>query len=266
MWLMSQQPTLQQRPTAGRRTTPAARRRGEHDAAALAVALGTTVRGARRRRRLTQEQLADRVAVHQSRISQIELGGGGASPLDLRLAIAAVLELPLRVEFGRDRLQEPSDAGHLRIQELVLRLGARAGFTRTFELASAGGSGRSSDVGLRDDRRRILILIECCNTLLDLGAAVRSSDRKRAEAEAYAVAIGHGEPFEVRTCWVVRASAANRALVARSPHIFATKFPGSSRGWVEALTVGGRPPAQPGLVWSDVGASRLFAWRSRSEA
>jgi hypothetical protein len=66
-----------------------------------------------------------------------------------------------------------------------------------------------------------------------------------------------------RGVWVVRATARNRALVARYPEVFAARFPGSSARWVAALTTGALPPSQPGLVWSDVGATRLFAWRRR---
>lgn len=51
--------------------------------------------------------------------------------------------------------------------------------------------------------------------------------------------------------WVVRATARNRLLVARYPEVFATRFPGSSRAWVAALTAGGPIPTEPGLVWCD---------------
>ncbi len=71
------------------------------------------------------------------------------------------------------------------------------------------------------------------------------------------------ESYRVRVCWVVRATVRNRALVARYPEIFATRFPGSSAGWVRALTAAAEPPAQPGLAWCDVAAARLFAWRQR---
>ena len=59
-----------------------------------------------------------------------------------------------------------------------------AGFQRTFELPSRPANPtHATDVGLRDDRGRRLILVECWNTIGDLGAAVRSTNRKRVEAE-----------------------------------------------------------------------------------
>ena len=104
--------------------------------------------------------------------------------------------------------------------------------------------------------------MECWNTFGDLGAAARSSDRKVAEAEQVAVAIaGEGQPFEVGLCWVVRDTRANRALVNRYEHIFASRFSGSSAGWVRALTKGGPMPKQPGLIWCDLRATRLFVRR-----
>ena len=110
---------------------------------------------------------------------------------------------------------------------------------------------------------RRLVISECWNTFGDLGAATRSSERKVKDAEEQAVAIaGDGPPFEVGLCWIVRDTKANRALVARYEHIFEAKFPGSSAQWLRALTEPGAPlPKQPGLVWSDVNATRLIARR-----
>ena len=74
---------------------------------------------------------------------------------------------------------------------------------------------RSIDVGLLDDTRRRLIVSECWNTFGDVGAAARSSERKAAEAEDLATARWAEAPHRVGLVWVVRATAANRALVAR---------------------------------------------------
>ncbi len=220
--------------------TAEARRRNREQLARA----GADVRGSRRRRRLTQARLGQRVGLSQSSISQIELGLGGSFSLDSWQSIAIALDRPLRLEFGRDSREEPVDAGHLVIQELILRLGRQAGYGRAFELATRPADpSRSADVGLRDDRHRRLLLIEAVNSMGDIGAAVRSSERKRAEAESLGAALGDGEGYAVFCCWVVRATLRNRALVSRYPEVFAARFPGSSSGWIQALTAGTAPPA-----------------------
>ena len=237
-----------------------ARRRNQEQLARL----GGEVRSSRRRLRLTQAELGRRVGVAQSTISVLERGLGGTLSVDLWQRLFVALGRRLEITAGRDPLAETADAGHLAIQELVLRFGRAAGYQRGFEVPSRPADpSRSTDVGLRDDRRRVMLLVECWNTIGDLGAAARAASRKLAEAEAIGVAQGGGRPFTVRGVWVVRATARNRALVARYPEVFAARFPGSSAQWVAALTTGATPPQQPGLVWSDVAATRLFAWRRR---
>ncbi|MFI5042756.1 MAG: hypothetical protein ACHQNA_13080, partial [Acidimicrobiales bacterium] len=217
-----------------------------------------------------------KTALSQSAVSRIELGGGGVMSLDAWQRVGLALDRPLRIELSRDAREEPADAGHLAIQELVMRLGRGAGFQRTFELATRPANPTySTDVGLRDDRARRLILVECWNTIGDVGAAVRSTNRKRAEAEGLAIVIGGarpaqsglqgpdepGGPYAVGTVWVVRATRRNRDLVARYPELFASRFTGSSRAWARALVTGSTPPSHLGLVWCDVGCTRLYAWR-----
>jgi hypothetical protein len=148
------------------------------------------------------------------------------------------------------------------MQELVLALGRRAGYTGTFELPTRPAEPwRSIDVVLASPTRRVMILVECWNTIGDVGAAARSTARKAAELEQLAVGKW-GSNVRVGVVWVVRATSRNRALVARYPEVFASRFPASSRAWVEALTTGTSPPPRdPGLAWCDVGATRLFAWR-----
>jgi transcriptional regulator with XRE-family HTH domain len=231
----------------------------------LLTSEGQKVRRARYRRRWTQPDLARRTGVSASTISALERGDGATLSLELWQQVCLALELPMRLEIGRDRMEEPVDAGHLRIQELVLRLGRATGRRRTFELATKPDDpSRSTDVGLVDDVARRLVLVECVNTFGNVNASIRSSDRKRAEANALAVSIGHVDLYLVRTCWVVRATKRNRTLLATYPELFATRFPGSSRGWVNALTHGTSPPDEPGLVWCDVNATRLFEWRPRA--
>jgi transcriptional regulator with XRE-family HTH domain len=225
--------------------------------------LGEAIRSARRRRRLTQAQLGERVGVSRGTVARIEQGRGQGVPITTWLALAAALHLTPRFELQRDWREEPVDAGHLAIQDLALRLGRMSGYDRTFELRTrASDPSRSVDVALRSDRHRRLVVVECWNTIGDVGAGARTFGRKLAEAGDLAVAIGGDRPYAVHGVWIVRASRRNRDLVARYPEVFRAAFPGSSTGWVAALTRGDPPPRDAGLVWCDVGASRVHAWRA----
>lgn len=229
----------------------------------LFARLGSEIQAMRERRGWTRTELAQRAGLGRMVESRIERGTGNPD-LDALQRIALAFDRPLVVSFGgRDPSEAPADAGHLAIQELALRLGRSAGYTGSFELTTRPAEPwRSADVGLASDVRRRLIHVECWNTIGDVGAAARSSARKLAELEDLATARW-GDASSTGLVWIVRATKRNRALIARYPEVFASRFPGSSRGWVDALTTGSDPPSEPGLVWCDVGATRLFAWRRR---
>jgi transcriptional regulator with XRE-family HTH domain len=227
---------------------------------------GEKVRSARKRRGWTQQRLGNESELSQTTISQMERGDGATLSIAAWQRVGIALDLPLDVRLGRDSREETADAGHLGIQELVLRLGRAAGYGRTFELPTKPSHPQlSTDVGLVDPPNRRLLLIECVNSVGDIEAATRSSDRKAREAEGLAIALGHGQPYTVHVCWVVRSTRRNRELLARYPEIFASRFTGSSRAWVRALVAGGESPPGRGLVWSDLGATRLFDWRRPSK-
>lgn len=254
---MSQPLTTRRRPTE---TIREARRLSQ----ALALALGKSVRDGRRRLGVTQATLAARVGTDQTRISQIERGLGRGVPLELWVALGVALGRPLAITFSRPlgEAREPTDAGHLAMQERLLELARATGRAGQFELATRPLNPRHSiDVGIRDVRYRVLLIEEAWNTFGDVGAAIRSTNRKTAEASDLAATIDDGPPYRVAVVWVVRPSAANRRLVARYPEIFRSAFPGSSRAWVAALTAGASPPTQPGLVWLDPTNGRLTARR-----
>lgn len=224
----------------------------------MAMTLGAEARSARRSRRLTLGAVARRIGISLSRLSEIELGDGVATPLDTWVALGIALGRPLAVSFSRplDGSRSPADSGHLEIQEHILALARATGRAGTFELPTRPvDPSRSTDVGLHDAARRTRIHVECWNTFGDLGAAVRATNRKQAEAAAT------WPDDRVATVWVVRASAVNRAILARFPHIIDAVFPGSSRAWVRALERGLTPPAAPGIVWFDTGTGRLIERR-----
>lgn len=239
---------------------------GRRLATSAGQSLGVRMRDARTRRRWSQQSLGGKVGLSTSRISQIERGLARSVPLEIWFALSHVLGIPLRIELSRDVLNDVVDAGHLRLQELALHLGRETGRKAYFELATKPADpSYSIDVCQRDDGLRILLICECWNTFANVNASVRSTRRKVAEAEQFAVAAGaDGAPYEVAAVWIVRDTRANRALVLRYPEVFESAFPASSARWVRALTTAGqRPPVQLGLVWADVNATRVFAWRKQ---
>jgi len=232
---------------------------GQVEAIRLVATLGQQVRLARRMARLTLRALARRVGISAARLSEIERGLGGGAPISTWVSLGIALERPLAISLSKalGEPRTPDDAGHLEIQEFVLALATATGRDGTFELPTRPSDPtRSTDVGIRDVRNCCRILAECWNTFGDLGAAVRATHRKAAEAAAT-------WPAErVTTVWIVRATAANRAIMARYPHILAAAFPGSSRRWVHALTNGAvQPPDEPGIVWFDPATGRLTEHR-----
>ena len=148
---------------------------------------------------------------------------------------------PIAIGFSRDVVDPVlQDAGHLAAQELILRLLVRAGWRGRFEAASDPDAPRqSTDLELTAADGQV-VLVEVWNRLDDLGAAVRSSDRKLAD-----VGSRRGRNPSVRSCWLLVDTAANRELVRRHPMILRARFSGSSVGLVRALSTGSAAPTAP---------------------
>lgn len=232
-------------------------------AAEIRRAIGTEVRQSRARRSWSQDELGRRVSLSRQIVRRIEGGEPDVRLEDLVRAAHGIGRPPV-LGLRRDPAGEALDAPHLAMQELVLRTARPAGFDRTFELQVGPEPWRSVDVGLSSERLRACIAVECWNALGNIGAAARSSSRKLAEMSA--MAAGRWGPEGVGgLVWIIRASAANRALVARYPEVFANRFSGSSRAWLATISRGERPPGEPGLLWCDVRATRLFTWRRPEE-
>jgi transcriptional regulator with XRE-family HTH domain len=235
---------------------------GDRESGRMAIVLGTDLRRSRRRARLTQEQLGERVGVRRTRIGELELGKGASAPLALWVRLGKAVDRPFAASFSRDlsEVPEPVDAGHLAAQELVLRLARRAGRSGAFELPTRpSGSSGVVDVAIRDDAQRVLILVEIWNRLTDLGAASRSTSRKTVEVEGAILPAG----FRLGSCWLLVDHAANRYIVRRYPEIVRTRFPGSSLGWVRALVDGSEPPSGPGIAWVDPRSGTITELRLR---
>ena len=212
---------------------------------------------------MRQAGLAAKVGVSQARLAAIEMGQGGGAPLEVWFAIAQALGRYLKFEFARDPQAELVDAGHLAMQELVIRVAKAVAWEVQFEAQSrAWESNRSIDVRLVDRKQRQIVIVECWNTFGNIGAAARSSNAKIRDEGQHAVAIaGEGPPLQVGLVWVVRDTKANRELFARYPGVFESRLPGSSARWLQAMTRQFSPPAEPGLIWCDNKTTRLFARR-----
>lgn len=228
----------------------------------LAASLGAEVKSARLRRRLTQAALGRRVGLSQSRISAIERGLGVGVPFEVWVGLGIALGRPLSIAFSRptDAAETLADAGHLEVQEYLLEIGRRNGRRGWFEQPTRPSDpSHSIDVFEADPVNACLLILEAWNRFGDLGAAARSSDRKVADA---AIRTGSAtSPMRVCLCWVVRDTAANRAIVRRYPQILSSRFRASSRQWVAALEKGSEPPMEPGIVWFDPSRRRLRAMR-----
>jgi transcriptional regulator with XRE-family HTH domain len=235
---------------------------GAREAQAIAAALGRDARSTRRRRRLTQMELWQRVGLGQSEISHLEAGHGQGTSIATWTAIGIALGRPLAIGFGRDIVPAPSDAGHLAGQELLLRLAAAHGRVGHFELPTrATDPSLSIDVCLRDRRARVLIVAEIWNRLDDLGAAARTMSRKVAEATV--LAATHDPPDRIAWCWLLVDTAANREIVRTYPAVIRAIFDGSSQAWVQAFTSGSAPPIRPGIAWIQPRQGRLTELRVR---
>ena len=111
-------------PSRARRSTTAeeaARRSRERRAR-----LGGQIRAVRLRRGWSQATVALRAGLGRQIIGRAERAIG---PIDVETLerIAVTLDVPLILDFGPDREAGVKDAGHLAMQELILRLARAAG-------------------------------------------------------------------------------------------------------------------------------------------
>jgi transcriptional regulator with XRE-family HTH domain len=181
----------------------------DEESEAVRRAIGRGIAAARRRRGWTQDVLAERIGASQSAISRLERG---VPPLEIGelVRVARALGIAPRVELGRDPHDGPADAGHLAIQELLVRLARATAGAALVELP-LGTSDRAFSVDVCVLRRRQgeLILQEAWNRIGDVGAGLRSFDRKLSLAAEAAVAFP-APPSVVTGVWVVRVTRSNR--------------------------------------------------------
>jgi transcriptional regulator with XRE-family HTH domain len=256
----------------GVRRTPA--QVASDDAASeLMRELGRALRDARRKVRLTQEALAAQAGVVQGTISALERGRTTTISLLVVVRAARAVGTTLHAYLeNTSSAREPRDIAHLRAQALLVELARLGGWHAIPEAAIDDAAERSRAVDALLERARPaeaveVAVMEVIDWFADLGASLRAWDRRLARVERQTIALrtrdGAAGTLVPRAsgCWVVRATQRNRTLVSELRALFAVRFTGSGREWLEALGTQAPMPAAPALLWISVRGDRIWASR-----
>jgi transcriptional regulator with XRE-family HTH domain len=146
-----------------------------------AVRLGLAIRALRRRRRLTQRELAERCGLSTSAISRLERGGAGRSSLrSIDRAIEVLgARLHVRVLWQGEELDRLLDRDHAHLVEATLALLHASGWVGvpevTFQVAGERGS---IDILAHHASTQTLVVIEVKSVVPDVQATLAGLDRK----------------------------------------------------------------------------------------
>jgi hypothetical protein len=187
----------------------------------------------------------------------VERGRGQQASLETWASIAAASGHQLAAFIERvPGTTQPRDYEHLKRQQLVIATARSGGWTATVEEAidTDWDRPRSIDVVLKRTARGEVAVVEVWNLVDDVGAAFRGLDAKAAR-----ITRQHGRA--AGALMVIRGTRRNRALVNDFNALFRAQFPGSSVGWLAALTADKPMPARAGLLWTDVAGTRLLVAR-----
>ena len=233
--------------------------------------MGTAVRLARQRAKLTQTQVAARAGLTQTTISVLERGRGAGAGLETWAVVAAALGEQLAAFLeGASGADQPRDVVHIRGQSVLITTASPGGWRGLPEFAvDPGTRSRSIDVVLIRPASREAIVAEIWDWFDDVGAGLRSLDSKVAALRLRLPGARDpaAEPWVVRSLYVVRGTKRNHELLNKLGPVFAARFGGSSRGWLRALTdPEKRLPAGDGLLWSDRADATLRPSRLRRGA
>lgn len=247
----------------------------DRHSAELSRKLGKALREARVRAGLTQAETAAKAGLSQGALSRLERDADPRYTLATwdraAFAVGTSLHAFLPEASAADL---PRDVVHLRNQELILRTAKDGGWAGVPEEPIDRDVGRSrwADVvlgrrrpaGQDEDGPGEYALMEVIDWFDDVGAPMREWQRRLDALERYAIARMHGDEAAPRIggCWVVRATRRNRDLVTNHPTMFRSRFPGSGRAWLAALTRRETEmPRESALLWVSVNGERLYASR-----
>jgi transcriptional regulator with XRE-family HTH domain len=220
--------------------------------------MGVSLRDARRRSGLTQQEHGDRVGVSQTEISRLERGLGHVASLETWACAGSAVGLSIAAFFeGASGADAPHDHEHVKRQALVIDTAGRGGWRGRPEVRVevSGGRSASIDVLLERSSRKEAAVVEIWDWFDDLGAAARGLDEKVAAVER----VRRG--WAVAGLLVVRRTRRNRELVGRVATFFQARHPAPSTRWLAALAGEANMPVEAGFVWTDVAGTRLIAAR-----
>ena len=248
----------------GRRVGAQARA-GQVRAGIVSKRLGTALRDARTSAGMTQAQVADRAALSQTLISDLERGLGTTASIETWGMVAAAVGEQLVGFLERaPGADVPRDIEHLRRQSALIAIAASGGWRALPELRLDQDArwSRSIDVALVRGPSHEAIVVEIWNWFEDVGGALRGLGGKVA---ALRDQLDPSVEWTIRGLFIVRDTRRNRQLVSELGPMLGARFPGNARAWLRALTdAAQRMPDGDGLLWSDRAGTGLKASRLRA--
>ena len=234
----------------------------------LSGKLGKMLRDGRRRLRLTQAQASAKAGISPGTWANLENEKDGRVTTSTwsRAAMAADGELDAYIK-RTTAADQPRDAVHLRHEELLIRMSGPGGWRALPEeqIDREARTSRWGDVLLQ---RRLAGtdeygLFEIFDWFDNVGDSTRDWLRRLDALERYAIARMRDDNLpHTSGCWIVRATARNRQLIADHTAFFRSRFPGSGRAWLATLANADVPmPVEPALLWVDVAGRRIFEAR-----
>lgn len=204
----------------------------DQDGPMTPVAIGRNLAALRRRGRLRQRDLGDRVGISQSAVSRAEAGDLRAVSLPTLQKLFGEVggELVLNVRWRGGELDRLMDRAHTGLVEMVARRLTRFGWDVHVEVSfSEYGERGSIDILAWDPVERIALVVEVKSELASVEETLRRHDAKaRLAAKVVRDRLGVTPAVVARLLVLPDASTARRRL-AEHAETFARAYPRRGR-------------------------------------
>lgn len=193
-----------------------------HPRAIDAIRFGLGVRALRRRRGLTQQQLATRSRVSRAVIWRIERGSADRVAVRTLADVVAALDarIELRLLWHGEHLDRLLDSGHARLVELVVTLLTTHGWDAATEVSfNIRGERGAVDVLAFHRPTASLLVIEVKSVVPDIQAMLAGLDRKGRLARAIASDRGWAAAAVARVLVLPDDRTARRRIAAHGATI-----------------------------------------------